>query len=118
MQKQRGISLSGLLFVAVLVAFFGAAALKLLPDVLDYLAIVKDIKATAQDPTLREASPADIRRAFDRRILIDNVSGIYGSDLDIIKQGTDITINVAYQKKVPLFRNVSLVIDFEGSSAK
>ena len=118
MHKQRGITLSGLLFVAVLLAFFGAAGLKVLPDVLDYLAVVKDIKATAQDPALREATPADIRRAFDKRILIDNVNGISGSDLDIVKQGTDITITVAYTKKIPLFRNVSLVIDFEGSSAK
>jgi len=118
MGKQRGITLSGLLFAAIVLAFVGAAGLKILPDLLDYLAVVKDIKATAQDPGLREATPADIRRAFDRRIQIDNVSGLSGSDLDITKQGGDILITVAYTKKIPLFKNVSLVIDFEGSSAK
>ena len=118
MHKQRGVTLSGLLLIGVVLAFFGAAALKILPDVLDYLAVVKDIKATAQDPTLREASTAEIRKAFDRRVLIDNVSGISGSDLDITKQGTDILITVAYSRKVALMRNVYLVIDFEGSSAK
>ena len=118
MDKQRGITLSGLLLVLIVLAFIGAAGLKVLPELMDYMAVVKDIKATAQDPALREATPAEIRRAFDRRIQIDNVSGISGSDLDISKEGGVILITIAYTRKIPLLRNVSLLIDFEGSSAK
>lgn len=118
MHKQRGVTLSGLLGVAAGIVFLGAVAVKVMPDVLDYLSVVKNIKAVAQDPTLRDAPPADIRRAFDRRQLMDNVSGISGSDLEISKQGSDLVINIAYARKIPLAANVSLVIDFEGSSAK
>jgi len=118
MDRQRGITLSGLLITAIVLAILGGVALKILPEVMDYFTIVKDVKATAQDPALRESTPADIRRAFDRRLQLEYVTGISGSDLDITRQGSEIVITFAYTKKIPLFRNVSLVIDFEGSSAK
>ncbi len=118
MGKQRGVTLSGLLFVAIALVFIAVLGMKILPDVLDYYAILKDIKATAQDPSLREATLPEIRKAFERRLLMDNVSGFSGSDLDINKQGSDIVINFAYSKKISLSNKVSLMIDFEGSSAK
>ena len=39
-------------------------------------------------------------------------------DLEITKDGIELVISFSYQKKIPLFSNVSLVFDFEGSSAK
>ena len=118
LQKQRGLTLTSMIVVGILLVIVVAFGMKVLPEVLDYMAVVKDMKAVAQDPSLRDASPADIRKAFDRRILIDNVSSINGSDLEIVKHGGNISINIAYSRKIPLFSNVSLVIDFEGSSGR
>lgn len=115
--RQRGVTLTGVIVVGILLALLAAAGMKVLPDVMDYFTVLKDVKATAQDPTLRDATVAEIRRSFERRLQIDAVSGIDSSDLDISKQGTDIVISFAYTKKIPLLRNVSLVVDFEGSTA-
>ena len=117
MRKQRGITLTGVVVAGIVLAMAAALGLKVLPDVQDYFTVAKDAKATAQDPALRDASMMDIRRAFERRMQIDSVSSVTGSDLDITKQGADIVISYAYTRKIPLFRNVSLVIDFEGSTA-
>jgi len=37
-------------------------------------------------------------------------------DLEVTKEGNDIVVSVAYPKRIPLFGNVSLVIDFAASS--
>ncbi|MGE5466818.1 MAG: DUF4845 domain-containing protein [Ignavibacteria bacterium] len=117
-KRERGLSLISLVIVCVLLIMAALLAIKVAPDVIEYLAIVKSVKATAQDPASRGGSVADIRRNFDKRKQIDNISAIGGADLDVTKEGNDVVISFAYSKKIPLSGPVSLMIDFEGSSAQ
>ena len=64
------------------------------------------------------ASPAEAQGAFDRQRSIDGVSAIEGRDLDIVRDGTSLTIGFSYRKEVPLAGPVSLLIDFRGSSRR
>jgi hypothetical protein len=48
---------------------------------------------------------------------MDDVKSVTPQDLDITKEGGELVISFKYEKKVPLFANVSLVFDFEGSSS-
>ena len=116
--RQRGVTLTGLLMGVALLGIVAFFVMKLFPDITDYLAIVKDVKATAQDPASREMSISEIRTAYSKRAEIDNVKGIDPEDLDISKENNEVVINFAYSRKIPLFLNASLVLDFEGSSAK
>ena len=118
MNRQRGVTLVSLIFVMGLIIMVAVLGIKVFPDVQEYWAAVKAAKATALDPGTRGASVADIRRAFDKRRAIDNISAVTGADLDISKEGNDIVIAFAYTKKIPLSGPVSLTIDFEGSSAQ
>jgi len=118
MKKQRGLTLLSLLFFAVLIILVALLGIKVAPEVIEYYAIVKDAKATAMDPASRTASVAEIQRNFDKRKSIDNISAIAGADLDISKEGNEIVIAFAYTKRIPLFGPASLLIDFEGSTAK
>ena len=61
---------------------------------------------------------AKVREAFTRRADMDDVKSIVAADLEITKEGGELVISVKYEKKVPLFSNVSLLFDFEGSSSK
>lgn len=106
-----------LVVVGVLFAMVAMVGIKVAPDVIEYFTIVKDVKATAQDPALRGATVADIRKAFQRRAQIDGISAITENDLDIGKEGSEIIISFAYSKKVPLYGPVNLLLDFEGSSS-
>jgi hypothetical protein len=107
-----------LLVWAVIIGVAALMAMKLFPDVTEYLAVVKDIKATAQDPMVRESGVAEIRTAYGKRAEIDNIKSIAPADLDITKDDGNVVIAFAYSRKIPLFANVSLVLDFEGSSDK
>jgi len=118
MKQQRGLTLISMVVVCVLLIFVALLGIKVAPDVIEYGAVVKSVKATATDPASRGAGVADIRRNFDKRRSIDNVSAVTGADLDITKEGNDIVIAFAYTKRIPLYGPVSLAIDFEGSSAQ
>lgn len=118
MKQQRGLTLISMLVVCVMLILVAVLGIKVAPEVIEYVAVVKLVKATAADPATRGATVADIRKNYDKRKLIDNVTAVTGADLDISKEGNDIVIAFSYSKRIPLSGPVSLMIDFEGSSAK
>ena len=113
-QRQRGVTLSGLLiwmFILVVLALFG---MKLIPAYMEYGTAKNAIQAIARD---RQAStPQEVRRAFDARASIDNITAIQASDLDITKDASGVVIAFAYRKEVPLFANLGVYIDFAANS--
>jgi hypothetical protein len=116
--SQRGLSLIGMIFVTSIIVLVGILGMKVVPEVIEYFKILNDVKATAKDTALAGASVNDVRKAYERRVIVDQISSVQPADLDVSKDGSRLTISFAYQKKIALFGPVSLLIDFEGSSAK
>ena len=69
-----------------------------------------------QSGELRGGTVADVRKAFDRRAAVDDITALRPEDLEITKEGNEIVISFAYEKRIPLFYNISVLIDFAGSS--
>ena len=110
--RQRGLSLIGLFLVGIIVVLLIALGFKVIPAVVEYIAIERAVqKIKNEGTTVRE-----IQAAFDRHATIDDITSISSRDLDITKEGDRIVISYAYAKKVPVLDNVSLVIDFSGTT--
>jgi Tfp pilus assembly protein PilE len=108
---QRGVTLMGLivgLFIVVVVALF---AMRVIPSFLEYRTAKSAIEAVAR----QAQSPADVRKLFETRTAIDNIS-LKPSDLEITREGNQMVIAFAYRKEVPLFGNVGLYIDYAADS--
>lgn len=52
---------------------------------------------------------------FGKYTEIEHVKTIGPADLDIFKEDNQVVVAFAYEKRVPLVANVSLLIDFNGS---
>ncbi len=118
MKYQRGVSLNALMIGGAVVFGIAILAMKVAPEYMEYGSVVKAVKATATDASLKDATVAQVRTAYSRRAEMDNVKSLTPQDLDITKEGGELVISFAYTRKVPLFHNVSLVFDFEGASNK
>ncbi|MBK8063114.1 MAG: DUF4845 domain-containing protein [Betaproteobacteria bacterium] len=112
--QQSGVSLSGLLVVAVLLIAVSLLGLKLAPAYMEFRTIRSTVIAVAQEQ--KAASVTDIRRTFDRRANIDGIETITGADLEVTKEGGEVQLTFAYRKEVPLFANVGIYIEFAGGS--
>ena len=111
--SQRGISLLGLLFVGVVVAFLVYVGAKVVPTVSEYFSIVKTVKQIASD----EVSVTGARAAFERAADVGYIDTISSKDLEITQRGDKLAITFAYDKEVSLFGPVYLLIKYRGSSA-
>ena len=117
MNRQKGLGFLGILTVLVLVVLGAIMGMKVVPAVIEYYTIKKAVTGITQSGELRNATVADVRKAFDRRADIDDFKSISGKDLEITKEGNEIVVSFAYERRVHLFGPVSLVFDFQGSSA-
>jgi hypothetical protein len=117
MRRQRGISLIGFVLIAGLGVFVLLVGMKTAPAIMEYFTIKKNVNAVLQSGDARGASVADIRRAYDRRAQIDDTSHVAGADLDVSKEQGEVVIGFSYSRKVPLFGNVSLCLDFDYSTS-
>lgn len=112
---QRGVTLSGLLVAAFLVAILALLGMKVAPEYMEYRQIVSAMKKVAAGAG-PETSVGQVRAAFDRQANVDYITAINGADLDISKEAGTIVVSFAYEKRIPLIANVSLLLDFTGSS--
>jgi Domain of unknown function (DUF4845) len=115
MKRQRGVTLSGLLFWSIILVLVAVLGMKVLPTFIEYNKIMKDAKATLSKVG-PDSTVADVRRTFDKFAEIDMLE-FSGNQLDVTKDGGRIVIEFAYEKRVHLFWNVSLLIDYKGSTA-
>ncbi len=116
-KKQSGLSLVGVLLVGTILAAVIVLGLKLIPVVSEYFGIKRAINAVAGTADPQVATVPQLRSAFTKRALVDDISSISASDLDITKENGQIVISVDYSRKVPLFSNVNLLIDFSVSTS-
>jgi hypothetical protein len=111
---QRGMSMLGILFICVAIVLVAIGALKIVPTYMEF----RSIKAAAIAARDGGKTVVDIQKAFDRYANVNDISTIAGKDLEISKEGNDIIVAFKYDKKIPLFANVSVLIEYAGSSDK
>jgi len=113
-RRQRGISLFGLMFWAIVIGFFGYVAVVTIPTLNEYFTIQRTVdKVAAENPSTVAAA----RTAFDRQKDIEySISSISSSDLEITKENDRVVISFAYDKEIPIVGPVYLLIKYEGRS--
>ena len=111
---QRGISLFGLLFWALLIGFLGYLMVRILPTLNEYFTIQRTVdKVAAASP----ATVAEARAAFERQRDIEySISAITAKDLDITKENDRVVIRFAYNKEIPIYGPVYVLMKYEGRS--
>ena len=112
--RQRGLSLIGLLFWAILIATVALLAMKVLPSLNEYFTIQRAVNKLA---TSGATTVAEVRNAFERQKDIEySIVSISSKDLTITKDNDKVVVSFAYDKEVELVKPVFLLIKFEGRS--
>jgi len=112
--RQRGVTLFGLLFWAVIVGFLALIGMRVLPAVNEYLTIKRAINKIATEGL---QTVPEIRAAFEKQKDIEySITTISAKDLIVTKENEKVVIAFAYDKEVELVKPVYLLIKFEGRS--
>ena len=113
LQKQRGISLIGLMFTIAVLAMIGLLAMQIVPTYSEYRAISAAIvKAKGAGST-----PQEIQTSFNKSAEVGYISSITARDLVITRESGGLEVSFAYDKKIPLVGPASLLLEYAGSTS-
>ena len=113
-RAQRGVTLFGLMFWAVVLGFLALIAMRVLPTVNEFFTIQKAVNKIAHDGG---TTVPEIRQAFDKAKEIEySISSISSKDLSITKENEQVVISFAYDKEIELMAPVYLLIKYQGRS--
>ena len=114
LNKQRGLSLSGLILALIVIGLAAVIGMQIVPAVVEF----QSIKKAAVDARNKGANPAEIEAAFDKQANAGYITSIRGKDLAIVQDNGEYVVSFAYDKKLHLIGPASLLLEFSGSTDK
>ncbi len=113
MHRQSGASA---LVIMIMAIFFGGLltlVIKLGPAYLDDITIQEALESLEGTEDLSTMGPAQVRNLINKRLSVNNVRGFDEKNITVQKDGDLVIINVDYEVRNNLFRNVDTVIHFQ-----
>jgi Tfp pilus assembly major pilin PilA len=114
--KQTGITLIGFLVILVVVAFFGYAAMKLVPAYTESMGVTKAMNQIATSG-VEGKSLDEIRRdlLFKMGFQYVDDATIQPQDITVERASTGSVLHVNYDKQIPFVYNIDFLLHFDKS---
>ncbi len=116
-ERQRGLSMIGFLFVAVVVVVCIMIVFRVAPAYIEYYSVTKALEEALYNAKDLN-STAEIRSAFQRKADAGYIESVTGKDIDIVKSKNEVTASASWTRKLPLVANASLLLDFEATATR
>jgi len=113
MKRQRGVTLTGFIAWAAVAMVVVIVGTKMLPSYIEYWRVQSILGKLAKSPELRGGSINDIRVAFVKQTMVEDVKAIGANDIELTKFGNGFKLTASWSVKTPLFGNVSVCMDFD-----
>jgi len=112
--RQRGMTMWGLLFVFVVIGFVAYIGILLFPPYMADFKVKSTLDNLAKQGDVGTMSRDDLIISLDKRFDIDNITHIdLKQDLKLEKRGNFRLIKIHYEVEAPVFGNVYLLLKFK-----
>jgi hypothetical protein len=114
--RERGLTMIGFLFVAVVVVVSALVCFRVFPAYMEYFSVQKALEGALVDS--RDLTKADIKRLVGKRIDAEYIESVNAGDIDVVKSGNVTTVSVSWQTKLHMVGNASIVLDFDATASR
>ncbi len=109
-QRQRGMTILGMILVIIMVAFVALIGMKVIPMYIQYYSIKSTIESVRKEPMLAQMTPTDIQKAIERRFTIGYVENVKASDLKIRNERNIRVLELKYDDERELFYGLYVML--------
>ena len=116
-KNQSGLTILGFLLVAAVVVIFAMVGFRVVPSFVEYYAVRKaleDAIRTGVDPN----NPLAFRRDLERRLQTGYVENVKAADAVLTREGNQIRAELVWERRLHMFGNASILLDFEASAVR
>lgn len=111
--SQRGMSLPGILVIALMVGFFVTAAIRIAPSYIEYLTVKEVVERVATEFNVDEDTIADVRRKLATILNTNQVYDIDYKDIEVYREDGKTWIDARYEVRVPMVWRIDAVVKFD-----
>ncbi len=111
-RKVAGMTAAGWMIIIAIVLFFMYLAIKMIPAYIEF-SNVKSLTVSTQQLGLAGKSNSEIIEKFETKLSFARIKTIKRDNYKVIQDKTGKYLLVDYDKKLSMFGNVSILIEFE-----
>jgi Tfp pilus assembly major pilin PilA len=112
LNKQKGMTAIGWLFVLGLIAFFTLVVLRLVPMYLEYSKVSSVLESLVDEPGLATKTKSQIHSLIQRRLDINEVRTLMAKQAVITKEDGAIKVKMEYERRQKFLANIDLIGTF------
>jgi len=111
--RQSGMSLLGILAVAIMVGFFIMCGLRMAPSYFEYLTVKDVVVTTATESGADKKSIRELRRRLENLINVNQVYDVDPRDIEIFRKDGKIYIDANYEARIHVMGRIDAVMYFD-----
>ena len=119
-KQQQGWTFWSLLFVLSVVVFFAYVGMQMVPVYASNENVRNAMQLSLKDIDLTKATRSQIVRKIDAQLYLDGSHKLldYKTDLKVRRSRKEFVLETVYQREIPLFYNVHLLLKFDNVEKK
>ena len=111
--RQSGMSLLGMLAIAVMVGFFVMCGLRLAPSYFEYLTVKDIVTKVATEYGAEQKTARELRRALETNLNTNQIYGIEPKDIEIFRKEGKTFIDANYEARIPVVGRIDAIMTFD-----
>ena len=112
-QSQAGMSIPGMLVIAIMVGFFVMCGIRMTPVYLEYLTVKRIMEDVASEFKPEEDQIRDIRRKISNMLNTNQVYGLEPKEVEVFRKDGKTIIDASYEARIPIMGRIDAVMNFD-----
>jgi hypothetical protein len=116
--RQRGLTILGFILVAAVVIIFAMVGFRVVPSYVEYYSVKKALEDTMRGGGVDPNNQQAFRSELARRLQTSYVENVKAADAVIQLSGNQLTAELAWERRLHMFGNAYILLEFEAISSR
>ena len=116
--RQRGLTILGFILVAAVVIIFAMVGFRVVPSYVEYYSVKKALDDTMRGDSVDPNNLQAFRSDLNRRLQTTYVENVKAADAIIQRSGNQLTAELAWERRLHMFGNAYILLEFEAVSSR
>lgn len=112
-QRQSGMSLLGMLCIAIMLGFFVMCILKMGPSYFEYLSVKEIMGKVSREFEPDKDNISDIRRHIANLLNTNQIYALKPQDVEVFRKDGKTYIDAGYEARIPVMWRIDAVLKFD-----
>ncbi len=117
-KAQSGLTIVGFVLVAAVVIIFVMVGFRVIPSYVEYYSVKKSLDDTMRSGNVDPNNLQGFRSELARRLQTSYVENVKANEAIVQRVGNQITAELAWERRLHMFGNAYILLEFEVTSSR